>query len=78
MRHDEASSNSLAGHSSKPAAERYRAVSTIAISVFIAFDVAFLGYLLTLSPWWFLLPVLTFALAWRRCYRAWPFVGSRR
>jgi len=50
-------------------------VRTIAVSVGVAFDVAFLGYLLTFSLWWFLLPVLAFALAWRRCYRAWPLLG---
>jgi hypothetical protein len=32
-------------------------------SVFAAFDVAFLAYLVTLSAWWFLLPVVTFVFA---------------
>jgi hypothetical protein len=77
MRQSHESSNPLAGHSSKAPSERYWAARTIAISVFVAFDVAFLGYLLTFSPWWFLVPVFTFALAWRHCYRVWPFVGAR-
>jgi hypothetical protein len=32
-------------------------------TVLFGFDVAFLAYLLTLSAWWFLLPVIVFVFA---------------
>ena len=47
-------------------------------AVFIGFDVAGLAYLLTLSAWWFLLPVVAFVFTWRFAYGAWPFLGSRQ
>ena len=52
---------------------RWEARRTIGYSVFVAVDVAFLGYLLTLSPWWALVPVITFVVAWRIAYEHWPF-----
>jgi hypothetical protein len=76
MRDNKQGPNPLASQSSRPAAERYWAARTIGISIFIGFDIAFLGYLLTFTLWWFLLPVLAFVLAWRYCFRAWPFLGS--
>ena len=50
----------------------------LGLAVFIAIDVAFLAYLLTLSTWWFLLPFVAFVFTWRFAYGAWPFLGSRQ
>ena len=50
----------------------------IGLSVFVAFDVAFLGYLFVQSSLWFLLPIVAFALAWRIVNRSWPFLSSRQ
>jgi hypothetical protein len=49
---------------------------TIGFWVFVAVDIAFLGYLLTLSSWWSLLPVAAFVVAWRIAYEQWPFFAS--
>jgi len=57
---------------------QWAARHAVGLAVFVAFDVAFLGYLLVQSSWWFLLPVVTFAVASRIVNRSWPFLRSRQ
>jgi hypothetical protein len=57
---------------------RWRARRSIGIAVFVAVDIAFLAYLLTLSSWVFLAPLATFVVAWRVAYGKWAGDASPR
>ena len=46
----------------------------VGIGVFVGFFVAFAGYLLTGSGWWFVAPIVGFAIAWRLVFGRWPFI----
>ena len=48
----------------------------VGLGVFVGFLAAIIGCLLTGTGWWFIAPVIGFALAWRIVHGRWPFSGS--